>query len=69
MDNSEKLAQQDEEKNLKTTQYVLVTTTRKQVQTMQIRHVLSYKQLEVKTNRTSPLCGNRNRQHNKELKT
>ena len=49
--------QQDEEKqNKNTTQYVLDTTIRKQTQ---IWHEPSHKQLEIKTNRTSPLCGNR----------
>jgi len=33
------------------------------------RHTPSYKQLEVKTNRTSVLCRNRNRHHNTELAT
>jgi hypothetical protein len=37
-------------KNIK--QYVLDTTIHKQTQLMQIRHGPSYKQLEVKTNRT-----------------
>jgi hypothetical protein len=63
MDNPEKLATWAK-KN--TTQYVLYTTIRKQTQ---IRHELSYKQLEVKTNRTSHLCGNRNGHHNTELRT
>jgi len=39
---------------------------RKQTQITLIRHVSSYKQLEVKTNRISFLCGNRNGNHNKE---
>jgi len=47
-----------------TTHYVLDTTIRKQTQT---RHELSYKQLEVKTNRTSFLFGNHNQHHNTEL--
>jgi hypothetical protein len=46
------------EKN--TTQYVLHTTIPKQTQIAEIRHEPSYQQLEVKTNRTSLLCGNRN---------
>jgi hypothetical protein len=51
--------QQDGEKQTKnTTQCVLY-----------IRHELSYKQMEVKTNRTSFLCGNRNEHHNTELRT
>jgi hypothetical protein len=45
--------------NKNTTQYVLNTTIRKQTQIMLIRYELSYKQLEVNTNRTSSLCGNR----------
>ena len=47
------------------TQCALDTTIRKQTQTTLIRHDPSYKQLEVKTNRTSFLCGN----HNTEPKT
>ena len=39
-------------------QYVLNTSLRKQTQITQIRHEPSYKQLEVKTNRTSFLCEN-----------
>ena len=35
----------------------------------QIRHEASYKQLEVTTNSTSFLCGNRNGHHNTELRT
>jgi hypothetical protein len=42
---------------------------RKQTQITLIKHKPSYKQLEVKTNRTSFLCGNRNGQHNTELRT
>jgi hypothetical protein len=41
------------------------TTMRKQTQ---IRHDMFYKQLEVKTNRTSFLCGNRNGHHNTKLR-
>jgi len=48
-----------------TTQYVLDTTVGKRKQT----HDLLYKQLEVKTNRTSYLCGNRSVHHNTELRT
>ena len=45
---------QDEEKqNKNTTQYVLDTTMRKQTQITYIRHEPPYKQLGVKTNRTS----------------
>jgi len=51
-----------------TTQYVLDTTMCKQTQTTQIKHEPSYKQREVKTNRTSHLCGNHNGHHNTELK-
>jgi hypothetical protein len=43
----------------------LDTTIRKQTQITLIRHESSYKQLEVKTNRTSFVCGN----HNTEPKT
>ena len=67
MDNLEKLAThvtQDEERQHKnTTQYVLNPTIRKQTQITYIRHEPSYKQLEVKMNRTSFLCGNRNGHH------
>jgi len=56
MDNPEKLAtqvtQDEEQQHKNTTQYVLDTTIRKETQITQIRHE-SYKQLEVKTNRTS----------------
>ena len=73
MDNPEKLATQvtqDKEKKQKQkqktpTQCALDTTIRKQAQTTLIRHDPSYKQLEVKTNRTSFVCGN----HNTEPKT
>ena len=47
------------------TQCALDTATRKQKQITLIRHEPSYKQLEVKTNRTSFVCGN----HNTEPKT
>ena len=58
MDNPDKLATlgtQDEEKhNNNTTYYVLDTTMRKKTpQILYIRHEPSYKQLNVKTNRTS----------------
>jgi hypothetical protein len=43
----------------------LDTTIRKQTQITLIRHEPSYKQLEVKTNRTSFVCGN----HDTEPKT
>ena len=52
------------EQNKNTTQCVLDTTIRKQTQ---IRHELSYTQLEVKTNRTSFLCRNRNGHHSSQL--
>ena len=42
------------------TQCVLDTTIRKQTQITLIRHDPSYRQLEVKTNRTSCVCGNNN---------
>jgi hypothetical protein len=54
--------------NKNTTQYVLNTTIRKQTQITLIRYEPSYKQLEVNTNRTSSLCGNRNGHHNRERK-
>jgi len=73
VDNSEKLAtqrtQDDEKQNKNTTQYVLDTTLRKQTQITYIRYEPSYKELEVMTNRTSFLCGNRNGYHNTKLRT
>jgi subtilase family serine protease len=73
MNNSENLATygtQDEEKQSKnTTQYVLDTTIRKQTQITYTIHERSYKQLEVKINRTSFLCGNSNGHHNPEPRT
>jgi len=61
---------QDEEKqNTNTTQYVLDTTIRKQIQIKEIRHASFYKQQEEKTNRTSVLWGNYNGHHNTELRT
>ena len=70
MDNIEKLATQiirDEEKQKKnTTQYLLDITMPNQTQLTQIRHVPSYKQLEVKTNRTSFSYGNGYVHHNAE---
>jgi len=42
------------------TKHVLDTTGCKQAQITKIRHEPSYKQLEVKMNRTSVLCGNHN---------
>jgi hypothetical protein len=58
---------QDEEKQSKnTTQYVLDITMLKQTQ---IRHELSCKLLEVKTNRASLSCGNRYLHYNTELRT
>ena len=60
----------DEEKQSKnTTQYVFDTIIRKQTHTTVIRHEPSYKQLKVKTNRTSYLCGNNNGHYNTELRT
>jgi hypothetical protein len=47
------------------TQCALDTTIRKQTQITLIRHEPSYKQLEVKTNQPSFVCGN----HNTEPKT
>ena len=51
MDNPEELATYVIDRR-KTTQYVLDTTLHKQTQITQIKHEFSYKQLEVKTNRT-----------------
>ena len=63
MDIPEKLAtlgtQDDEKHNNNTTEYVLDTTIRKQTQIMYIKHESSYKQMMVKTNRTSFVCGRR----------
>jgi hypothetical protein len=71
MDNPEKLAtygtQDGEKQNKDIIQYMLDIIIRKQTQITLIRHEPSYKQLEVKTNRTSFLCGNRNGHHNREL--
>ena len=50
-------------------QYVLDTSTRKQTQITKMRHEPSYKTLEVKTSRTSLLCGNRNGHSNTVLRT
>ena len=69
MDNPEKLetyGTQDEEKQNNTTQYVLDTTLRKHTQITYTRHNPPYKHLEVKTNRTLFLCGDRNGHHNTE---
>ena len=72
MNNLEKLATygtQDKEKQTKNiTQYVLDSTMRKQTQITSIRREPSYK-LEVKTNRSSFLCGNHNGHHTTELRT
>jgi len=46
---------------------VLDTTTRKRTQTTQTNP--SHKQLDAKTNRTSPPWGNRNGHHNTEVRT
>ena len=51
--------------NKKRTQCALDTTIRKETQITLIRHEPSYKQLEVKTNQPSFVCGN----HNTEPKT
>ena len=48
---------------------MLDTSIRKQTQITVIKHEPSYKQLEVKTNRTSFLCGNCNGLHNTEFRT
>ena len=57
MDNPEKLAtygtEDDDKQNKITTQYVVDITIRKQSQITLIRHEPSYKQLEVKRNRTN----------------
>jgi hypothetical protein len=42
---------------------------RKQARITQIRHEPSYKQLEIMTNRTSFLSGNRSGHHNMEHRT
>jgi hypothetical protein len=47
----------------------LDTTMRKQTQITWIRHAPSYKQLQVKTNRTSFLCGNRSGHHKTKFRT
>ena len=58
---------QDEEiQNTIRTQYVLDTTIRKQTQ---IRHEPSYKQMEIKTNRTSFICGNGKGHHDTKVRT
>jgi hypothetical protein len=58
MDKQEKLGTQSEDKQSKnTTRYVFNST----------RYI--QKQLEIKTNHSSFLCGNRNRHHNMELRT
>jgi hypothetical protein len=50
--------EKNKNKNKKSpTQCALDTTIRKQTQITLIRHEPSYKQLEVKTNRTSFVCG------------
>jgi hypothetical protein len=60
MDNPEKPATSDtqyqDKQNKNTTQYVLDTTICKQTHLTYIRYEPSYKQLEIKTNRTSLLC-------------
>jgi len=61
MYNPEKLStygtQTEEKQN--TRQYVLDTNMHKQPHITLIRHEFSYKQLEVKTNRTTFSCGHR----------
>ena len=73
MNNPEKLATQDtqheEKQNKNTTRNVLDTTMLKQAQIPSIRNDTSYKQVEVKTNRPSFVCENRNGYHNTELRT
>jgi len=68
MDNPEKLTTwgtQDEEKH----NTICVLHHYTQTNTNNInKHEPSYKQLEVKTKRTSFLCGNRNGFHNTELR-
>ena len=65
MDNQATLGTQDEAKqNKNTTQYVFESTIRKEAQITRIRHEPCYKQLEVKTTRTSFPCGNRSGHHN-----
>jgi hypothetical protein len=72
MDSPEKLdtklkdTQDEEIQNTIRTQYVLDTTIRKQTQ---IRHEPSYKQMEIKTNRTSFICGNRKGHHDTKVRT
>jgi hypothetical protein len=64
MDNPEKLATLDTQgtKRRQTKQKHNTTCVgHHYAHTNTIRHELSYKQLKVKTNRTSFLCGNRNR--------
>jgi len=72
MENPEKMAtygtEDEKTKNRNTTQHMLDTTMRKQTQITSIRYEPSYKQLEVKTNRTMFVCGNRNRQDNTKLR-
>ena len=68
MDNPENW-QQDEEKQKK---IVLDTTRHKQTKICAEHHYAlanTTKQLEVKTNRTSCLCGNRKGHHNTEVRT
>ena len=64
MNNPEKLVTQDTQdeakQNKDTTHYALDTITPKQTQRAEIRHGPTYKQLEVSTNQTSVVCGNRN---------
>ena len=72
MDNPEKLAtegtQGEEKQSHNTIKYVLDTTICKPNKTKRGLEP-SYKQLEVKTNLTPILCGNRTGHHNTELRT
>ena len=69
MDNPEKIAKLDKQDTRQRQINKKHNTIRKQTQIMEIRHEPSNKQLEVKTNRTSFLCGNRKGHHNTELRT
>ena len=51
-----------------TTQYIVETTMRKQTHNVN-KSCAPIKQLGIKTNRTSFLCGNRNEHHKTELGT
>ena len=62
---------QDAEKNKTKTQHNIYWTPlcANKTQLTFIRGEPSYRYLEVETNRTSLLCGNRNRHHNMEIRT